>query len=54
MLLLRVKKMEIGHQFPAVITIFGTEKSSSHEFTISVSNFNYGMSITPVNPGRNS
>jgi|TARA_B110000495_G_scaffold200616_1_gene216226 uncharacterized membrane protein len=36
----------------AIITIFGTEVSSSHEFSIEVSNFNYGMSITPVEPGE--
>ena len=36
----------------AVITIFGTDVSSSHVFTIEVSNFNYGMSITPVEPGE--
>ena len=36
----------------AVITIFGTDKTSSHDFTISVSNFNYAMSITPVEPGE--
>ena len=36
----------------AVITIFGTEVSSSHVFNIEVSNFNYGMSVTPVEPGE--
>jgi hypothetical protein len=36
----------------AVITIFGTDVSSSHVFNIEVSNFNYGMSITPVEPGE--
>ena len=35
----------------AVITIFGTSVSSSHVFNIEVSNFNYGMSITPAEPG---
>ena len=36
----------------AVITIFGTDVSSSHVFNIEVSNFNYGMSVTPVEPGE--
>jgi uncharacterized membrane protein len=36
----------------AVVTIFGTSVSSSHLFNIEVSNFNYGMSITPAEPGE--
>jgi len=36
----------------AVVTIFGTSVSSSHIFNIEVSNFNYGMSITPAEPGE--
>ena len=40
------------HNLSAVITIFGTEVSSSHVFNIEVSNFNYGMSVTPVEPGE--
>ena len=36
----------------AVVTLFGTSVSSSHIFNIEVSNFNYGMSITPAEPGE--
>jgi len=36
----------------AVMTIFGTSISSSHVFNVEVSNFNYGMSITPAEPGE--
>jgi uncharacterized membrane protein len=36
----------------ARIAIYGTSESADHTVQVEVSNFNYGMSITPVEPGE--